>query len=128
MKSHTTSDRLSYLMETRHMRQTDILDRVLPVCQKYGLKMNRSDISQYVSGKVSPNQDKLYALAEALNVDPVWLMGVDVPITRSGTSPEKVLTEITEEELHLIELFRQADPVFQAEAIEMLKRHQRKED
>jgi repressor LexA len=83
--------------------------------------MNKSDISQYVSGKVSPTQDKLYALGEALNVDPVWLMGADVPINRSGS--EKITVEITDEEMELIEVYRAADPVFQKEAIDMLQRH-----
>ena len=46
--------------------------------------MNKSDISQYVSGKVEPNQDKLYVLAKALNVSEAWLMGYDVPMERSS--------------------------------------------
>lgn len=117
----STADRLQYLMRTRNLRQVDILNRVLPICSKYGIKMNKSDISQYVSGKVSPTQDKLYALGEALNVDPVWLMGADVPINRSGS--EKITVEITDEEMELIEFYRAADPVFQREAVDMLKRH-----
>lgn len=40
--------------------------------------MNKSDISQYVSGKVEPNQDKLYILSNALNVREAWLMGYDI--------------------------------------------------
>ena len=47
--------------------------------------MNRSDISQYVSGKVEPGQDKLAVLAKALHVDPVWLMGIDVPMTPNAS-------------------------------------------
>lgn len=117
----STADRLQYLMRTRNLRQVDILNRVLPICSKYDIKMNKSDISQYVSGKVSPTQDKLYALGEALNVDPVWLMGADVPINRSGS--EKITVEITDEEMELIEVYRAADPVFQKEAIDMLQRH-----
>ena len=117
----STADRLQYLMRTRNLRQVDILNRVLPICSKYDIKMNKSDISQYVSGKVSPTQDKLYALGEALNVDPVWLMGADVPINRSGS--EKITVEITDEEMELIEVYRAADPVFQREAVDMLKRH-----
>ncbi len=120
----STADRLQYLMRTRNLRQVDILNRVLPICSKYGIKMNKSDISQYVSGKVSPTQDKLYALGEALNVDPVWLMGADVPINRSGS--EKITVEITDEEMELIEVYRAADPVFQKEAIDMLQRHPKK--
>lgn len=123
MKKSATADRLQYLMRTRNLRQVDILNRVLPFCVEHGVKMNKSDISQYVSGKVSPTQDKLFVLGKALNVDPVWLMGIDVPMTRSGS--ETINAEITDEELHLVELFRTADPVFKQEAMEMLKRHQK---
>ena len=78
MKKYTTADRLKQIMQERNMKQVDILEFVLPVCKKYGLKMNKSDISQYVSGKVEPNQRKLVALAEALNVSETWLMGYEI--------------------------------------------------
>ena len=78
MKKYTTAERLKQIMQERNMKQVDILELVLPVCNKYGLKMNKSDISQYVSGKVEPNQRKLVALAEALNVSETWLMGYEI--------------------------------------------------
>lgn len=77
MKKYTTSQRLNQILKERNIKQKDILDLVLPTCEKYGLKMNKSDISQYVSGKVEPNQRKLVALAEALNVSETWLMGYE---------------------------------------------------
>lgn len=78
MKKYTTAERLKQIMQERNMKQVDILELVLPVCKKYGLKMNKSDISQYVSGKVEPNQRKLFALSEALNVSETWLMGYEI--------------------------------------------------
>ena len=45
--------------------------------------MNKSDISQYVSGLVEPGQEKLFILGKALNVSEVWLMGYDVPRQRT---------------------------------------------
>ena len=78
MKKYTTAERLKQIMQERNMKQVDIIELVLPVCKKYGLKMNKSDISQYVSGKVEPNQRKLVALAEALNVSETWLMGYEI--------------------------------------------------
>lgn len=44
--------------------------------------MNKSDISQYCSGKAEPNQSKLFVLGAALNVSEGWLMGYDVPMER----------------------------------------------
>lgn len=76
----TTADRLKFLMSSRNLKQIDILNASLPYAKEYDIKMNRSDISQYVSGKVVPGQDKLIILGKALGVDPVWLMGIDVPM------------------------------------------------
>lgn len=64
-------------MENRNLRQTDILRLAMPYVEKAGLKMNRSDLSQYVSGKVEPGTEKLEILAKALKVSEVWLMGYD---------------------------------------------------
>lgn len=80
MKKSTTADRLRYLMTSRNLKQIDILRAAEPYAAQFNVKMNRSDISQYVSGKVEPGQDKLTILGLALGVDPVWLMGIDVPM------------------------------------------------
>lgn len=69
-------------MSDRNLRQVDILEMVKPFCKEYDVKMNKSDISQYVSGKVEPGQDKLAVLGMALNVNETWLMGYDVPMEK----------------------------------------------
>ena len=86
MKISNTSTRLKKIMTDNNMRQVDILKKVEPYCQVYNIKMNKSDISQYVSGKVEPSQDKLVILSMALNVSEAWLMGFDVPVQRYSTS------------------------------------------
>ena len=73
-------------MKERNLKQVDILNLSLPFCSKYNVKMNKSDISQYVSGKVEPSQDKLVVLGMALNVTEAWLMGFDVPSERKDSS------------------------------------------
>lgn len=83
MRQSTTAARLQYLMDSRNLKQIDILRAAMPYADEAGIKMNRSDISQYVSGKVEPGQDKLVVLGKALGVDPVWLMGIDVPMQPS---------------------------------------------
>lgn len=84
MKKENTSIRLRQLMADRGLKQVDILNLVEPICKRYGVKMNKSDISQYVSGKVEPNQSKLFVLSECLGVNVAWLMGYDVPMERSS--------------------------------------------
>lgn len=64
------------------MKQVDILNAAAPYVKKYNVKLNKSDLSQYVSGKVEPNQDKLFILARALNVNEAWLMGYDVQVSK----------------------------------------------
>lgn len=92
MKLENTSTRLHYLIETRKLRQVDILNLTRPFCDKYQIKMNKSDISQYVSGKVEPNQKKLTVLAMALGVNESWLAGYDVPMERlQDTNSENTL-------------------------------------
>ncbi len=81
----STADRLKQIMNERNLRQVDILNLVLPVCAKYDVKMNKSDISQYVSGKNEPSQEKLVVLGMALNVTESWLMGFDVAMERKDT-------------------------------------------
>lgn len=82
----STAERLKQLMNERNLKQVDILNLSLPLCAKYNVKMNKSDISQYVSGKVEPSQEKLVILGMALNVTESWLMGFDVPMERKDTS------------------------------------------
>lgn len=86
MKVENTSKRLHKLMDMRHLRQIDILNLTKPYCEAYEVKMNKSDLSQYVSGKVEPNQHKLAVLSMALNVNEAWLMGYDVPMERTNNN------------------------------------------
>lgn len=83
MKKQTASDRLKQIMSERNLRQVDILEMCKPYCQKYNIKLGRNDLSQYVTGKVEPGQKKLTILGMALNVSEAWLMGFDVPISRT---------------------------------------------
>lgn len=115
----TTGERLKQLMRERNMKQIDILN----LAEKYskdGVKISKTDLSQYVNGKTEPRQDKLYILAEALNVSEAWLMGYD--ISRERISDEQRKNQIddegtiaahhdgedwTEEELEEIERFKE---------------------
>lgn len=90
MERVSTAQRLKQIMKERNLKQIDILNLSIPICAKYDIKMNKSDISQYVSGKVEPSQEKLVVLGMALNVTESWLMGFD-------TSPERKETQLQAE-------------------------------
>ena len=83
MKSSSTSERLKQIMKERNLKQVDILEACQPYCEKYGIKLKKNDLSQYVSGKVIPKQNKLSILGMALNINEVWLMGYDAPKERN---------------------------------------------
>ena len=69
----TTANRLKRAMEIRNMKAIDLHDKT---------GIGKSSISQYMNGKVKPKQDRIYLMAQALNVDELWLMGHDVPMER----------------------------------------------
>lgn len=80
----TTSERLNEIMQLKKLKQIDIIN----MCKNnpFGIKLNKSDLSQYVSGKFLPKQDKLTLLSYVLNVSEAWLMGYDVPMEKAKTS------------------------------------------
>ena len=92
MKKENTATRLKQIMSSENLRQVDILTKTMPYCEKYDVKMNKSDLSQYCSGKTEPNQDKLFVLSLALNVNEAWLMGFNVPMKRDNYEDQKVIT------------------------------------
>lgn len=106
MKNENTASRLRTLLHDRGLRQVDILKACLPYCKTYGVKMNKSDISQYLSGKAEPNQDKLFILGNALNVSEAWLMGYEVPAERMVTvDPLSNFNQVTEGSSKLLHLY-----------------------
>lgn len=82
MRKKNTSIRLKEIMAERNLKQVDILKLAQPFSEKYNVKLNKSDLSQYISGKTEPGQDKLFVLGMALDVNESWLMGFDVPKER----------------------------------------------
>lgn len=83
----TTAQRLKKIMDLRNIRQADIIRLAEPYCQRYRVKLNKSDLSQFVNGKNEPGQWKLTILGLALNVSEGWLMGLDIPMERKTPTP-----------------------------------------
>lgn len=119
-KKSTTSDRLKEIMRNRKLRQIDILEMTKPYCEKHNVKMNKSDISQYVSGIVEPGQEKLSILGMALNVSEAWLMGYNVPMDRDYVSTAN-MGVVTLREVKLINDFRKLNEIGQKEAAKRIE-------
>ena len=72
MARESFAERLKKAMNERGIKQVDLIR----YAQEQGVKLGKSHISQYVSGKTVPRADMVYFLAGALQVDPDWLNGI----------------------------------------------------
>lgn len=93
------AERIATALTLRNMKQAEL-------CEK--TKIPKSAISQYISGAFEPKQDRIYLIANALNVSEAWLMGYDVPMEkqdRQKNSPSKDAT-LTDGERMWLDLYR----------------------
>ena len=107
MKISNSKQRLKEMMNTLGLKQTDIV-------QKTGV--NKSSLSNYLSGRRIPTQDQLSLIADPYKINPAWLMGYDVPMESSAVISDK--TKAAE----LYSLYEQASPEVQS-AVELLLRY-----
>ena len=68
------SNRLNTAIRIRNIKPIEL-------SEKTGI--DKSKISSYMSGRYKAKQDGVYLLAQALNVNEAWLMGLDVPMERN---------------------------------------------
>lgn len=94
---YTVAERLEYIMVTRNLRQSDIIEMAKPYCTMFGVRLWRNDLSQYIHGKAKPKQDKCSVLAMTLNVSEPWLMGYDVPMERISTPDDSAPDSLEKE-------------------------------
>lgn len=66
--------RLKQAMSMRNMRAVDLVE-------KTGIP--KGAISYYLAGRSQPKADRIYIIAQALDVSEAWLLGYDVPMHRS---------------------------------------------
>jgi alanine-synthesizing transaminase len=89
MTNTSFSVRLSSAMALRRVKQIDFVH----AAEKFNIKLGKSHMSQYVSGKTVPRADIAHFLAAFLQVNEQWLMGEDVPMDQDVTAlPEPVPT------------------------------------
>ena len=108
--------RITKALSIRGMRQSEL-------CEKTNIP--KSAISQYVNGAFEPKQDRVFLIAQALNVDPVWLMGYDVPMekqdepTAKEDSPAEL--QLSEGEKALLDLFNRVPEDKQQLVLQMIR-------
>ena len=80
MSNERFAQRLRTAMEEHQMKQVDLVR----AAQEQGMKLGKSHVSQYVSGKTVPRTEILNFLAATLQVEPDWLMGKEMETENGG--------------------------------------------
>lgn len=79
MKQSDFASRLSQALEARGMKAADLSKKT---------KVAEGTISCYINGRYEAKQNRVKVFAEALDVNPAWLMGYDVPMEADRLDPK----------------------------------------
>ena len=94
MESSVFATRFHIAMQQKNMKQVDLIR----TAEARGVKLGKSQISQYVSGKTVPRKDMLLFLASVLEVNADWLLGLNepsVPIPLKGDDNMRTFNKST---------------------------------
>ena len=108
----TCAERIKKALYIKGMKQSDL-------CRL--TKIPKSALSQYISGAFEPKQDRIYLMAQALNVSEAWLMGLDVPMERQVKKASPTEADLSEGEKMLLELFRRVPEEQQTLVLQMIR-------
>lgn len=68
---------------TNRLNKAIALRGIKPIELSEKTGIDKSKISSYMSGRYKAKQDGVYLLAQALNVNEIWLIGYDVPMEKN---------------------------------------------
>ena len=105
MKYPEIAKRFNYILLFRNLKQQELADKA---------GINKSFISHYVNGTHCPSNDKAQLLSEVLDVNPLWLMGLDDNMFKG--SP----TDLNKAEEEMLSLFNSLSNVHQQAALDYL--------
>ena len=77
----TTAERLREILSIRDIKQVEITEKT---------GISKGALSSYLSGRYIPKQDNIYKLAKVLDVNPAWLMGLDVPMEMPAAGGDSI--------------------------------------
>ena len=96
-KTESCGKRIEKALTIRNMKQSEL-------CKLANVP--KSSLCLYLKGAYEPKQDRIFKMANVLNVSESWLMGYDVPMDNEElTTPAQI--ELTDCEKVMLELFRQ---------------------
>lgn len=98
-KVDTCGNRIKKALSMRDMTQAEL-------CRL--IEVPKAAMSQYVSDLYIPKEDRARAMARALNVDVLWLLGYNVPM--NADAPSLSNQDLTDAERAWLELYRKLSP------------------
>ena len=96
-KTESCGKRIEKALIIRNMKQSEL-------CKLANVP--KSSLCLYLKGAYEPKQDKIFKMANVLNVSEAWLLGYDVPMDNKTPKPAYP-TDLTSCEKVMLELFRQ---------------------
>ena len=76
------AERLKLALELRNIKATKLSELT---------NVNKSTISQYLSGEYEAKKDRIELFAEVLNVNELWLRGYDLPMENENDKEKDIL-------------------------------------
>ena len=98
------ADRLKEALNNKNMKQIDLVR----CAQEKGVKLGKSHVSQYLSGKTIPRAEILHFIAETLQVEESWLLDENVRTVGKGAERTKEKTVNVEPKEKMIKKRRKA--------------------
>ncbi len=97
MAYSTFQKRLKQAMQEAGLKQSDLIR----LAATDGVKLGKSQVSQYVSGKVVPRKDTVAYLAKLFGVSPGWLLGQEpdksaANLAQAAAAPQAARTTVKE--------------------------------
>lgn len=81
MKNEITAKRLKKALDNNNMIPQELAEKS---------EVSKASISQYLSGMHAPSNISSGKMAKVLKVEPLWLMGFDVPMKKIDAPPESL--------------------------------------
>lgn len=105
---NTFAERLRYYMQQANMKQIELVEKT---------KINKSSISEYLSGSYEPKQRNIYKIAMALGIKPSQLMGIEEDRT---TTPPPLpqfdnIHQVAPVKIPILGRIACGEPIFEAE-------------
>jgi transcriptional regulator with XRE-family HTH domain len=110
-KVENSGKRIEKALSIRGMKQSEL-------CKLADIP--KSSLSLYLRGEYEPKQDRIYKMANILNVSEAWLMGYDVPIEGDDSVLSSVM-ELSDSEKEMLLLFRQIPESQQKVLLQMVR-------